>query len=99
MVYGQGQAPYLMGLCALRAPRYVLRQMRVQLCLEPITLSDDLLLCGENADALRYDDPFADSLVFLEPRLTRARELLAPHGTLYFHIDYREVHYCKLLLD
>ena len=28
-----------------------------------------------------------------------ARELLAPHGTLYFHIDYREAHYCKLLLD
>ena len=27
------------------------------------------------------------------------RELLAPHGTLYFHIDYREAHYCKLLLD
>ena len=36
---------------------------------------------------------------FLEPRLRRARELLAPHGTLYFHIDYREAHYCKLLLD
>ena len=36
---------------------------------------------------------------FLEPRLARARELLAPHGTLYFHVDYREAHYCKLLLD
>ena len=35
----------------------------------------------------------------LEPRLARARSLLAPHGTLYFHIDYREAHYCKLLLD
>ena len=33
------------------------------------------------------------------PALRRARELLAPHGTLYFHIDYREAHYCKLLLD
>jgi len=49
--------------------------------------------------SLRYDDAFADYLSFLEPRLTRARELLAPHGTLYFHIDYREAHYCKLLLD
>ena len=29
----------------------------------------------------------------------RCRELLASHGTLYFHIDYREAHYCKLLLD
>jgi site-specific DNA-methyltransferase (adenine-specific) len=48
---------------------------------------------------LSYDDQFADYLGFLEPRLARARELLAPHGTLYFHIDYREAHYCKLLLD
>jgi site-specific DNA-methyltransferase (adenine-specific) len=48
---------------------------------------------------LSYDDAFADYLAFLQPRLARARELLAPHGTLYFHIDYREAHYCKLLLD
>lgn len=48
---------------------------------------------------LSYDDAFGDYLAFLEPRLSRARELLAPHGTLYFHIDYREAHYCKLLLD
>jgi site-specific DNA-methyltransferase (adenine-specific) len=48
---------------------------------------------------LRYDDDFGDYLGFLEPRLRRARELLADHGTLYFHIDYREAHYCKLLLD
>jgi site-specific DNA-methyltransferase (adenine-specific) len=49
--------------------------------------------------SLSYDDSFSDYLGFLEPRLARARELLAPHGTLYFHIDYREAHYCKLLLD
>jgi site-specific DNA-methyltransferase (adenine-specific) len=48
---------------------------------------------------LRYDDEFGDYLGFLEPRLRLARELLATHGTLYFHIDYREAHYCKLLLD
>ena len=48
---------------------------------------------------LSYDDRFGDYLGFLAPRLRRARELLAPHGTLYFHIDYREAHYCKLLLD
>jgi site-specific DNA-methyltransferase (adenine-specific) len=48
---------------------------------------------------LSYEDAFADYLAFLEPRLARMRELLAPHGTLYFHIDYREAHYCKLLLD
>jgi site-specific DNA-methyltransferase (adenine-specific) len=48
---------------------------------------------------LSFEDRFGDYLGFLEPRLRRARELLAPHGTLYFHIDYREAHYCKLLLD
>ncbi len=50
-------------------------------------------------NTVSYDDAFADYLGFLEPRLRRARALLAPHGTLYFHIDYREAHYCKLLLD
>ncbi len=49
--------------------------------------------------SLRYDDAFSDYLSFLEPRLRACRELLASHGTLYFHIDYREAHYCKLLLD
>ncbi len=48
---------------------------------------------------LSYDDAFSDYLGFLEPRLSRVRDLLADHGTLYFHIDYREAHYCKLLLD
>jgi site-specific DNA-methyltransferase (adenine-specific) len=48
---------------------------------------------------LSYDDAFGDYLAFLEVRLERVRSLLAPHGTLYFHIDYREAHYCKLLLD
>jgi site-specific DNA-methyltransferase (adenine-specific) len=46
-----------------------------------------------------YVDEFADYLAFLEPRLIEGRRVLAPSGTLYFHIDYREAHYCKLLLD
>ncbi len=46
-----------------------------------------------------YHDEFADYLAFLEPRLVEARRVLSPSGTLYFHIDYREAHYCKLLLD
>jgi site-specific DNA-methyltransferase (adenine-specific) len=49
--------------------------------------------------SLSFEDSFEDYLGFLEPRLRRARDLLAPHGTLYFHIDYREAHYVKLLLD
>ncbi|HEV3093104.1 MAG TPA: site-specific DNA-methyltransferase [Solirubrobacteraceae bacterium] len=47
----------------------------------------------------RYRDAFEDYLTFLEPRLLQAHRLLHPTGTLYFHIDYREAHYCKLLLD
>ena len=46
-----------------------------------------------------YRDPFDDYLAFLEPRLREAHRLLGAHGTFYFHIDYREAHYCKLLLD
>jgi site-specific DNA-methyltransferase (adenine-specific) len=46
-----------------------------------------------------YLDEFADYLTFLEPRLVEGRRVLAATGTLYFHIDYREAHYCKLLLD
>ncbi len=46
-----------------------------------------------------YQDQFDDYLGFLEPRLLEAYRVLKPHGSLYFHIDYREVHYCKILLD
>ena len=46
-----------------------------------------------------YRDSFDDYLGFLAPRLEHAHRLLDPAGTLYFHIDYREAHYCKLLLD
>ncbi len=46
-----------------------------------------------------YVDSFDDYLRFLGPRLEEARRLLTASGTLYFHIDYREAHYCKLLLD
>jgi site-specific DNA-methyltransferase (adenine-specific) len=46
-----------------------------------------------------YRDAFDDYLGFLAPRLEHAHRLLAPSGTLYFHIDYREAHYCKVLLD
>src|SRR5438552_911680 len=46
-----------------------------------------------------YADSFDDYLAFLEPRLTEAYRLLSATGTFYFHSDYREVHYCKVLLD
>jgi site-specific DNA-methyltransferase (adenine-specific) len=46
-----------------------------------------------------YADSFEDYEAFLRPRLEEAYRVLSPHGCLYFHIDYREVHYCKLWLD
>lgn len=46
-----------------------------------------------------YLDAFDDYSEFIAPRFEHAYRLLADHGTLYFHIDYREAHYCKLLLD
>lgn len=46
-----------------------------------------------------YEDTFEDYFNFLTPRLKEAHRLLEQTGALYFHIDYRESHYCKVLLD
>jgi site-specific DNA-methyltransferase (adenine-specific) len=46
-----------------------------------------------------FADHFDDYLAFLEPRLVEAHRVLAANGTLYLHMDYREVHYVKVLLD
>ncbi len=46
-----------------------------------------------------YDDTFDDYWTFLEPRLLEAWRLLGPEGTLYVHLDYREAHYAKVMLD
>ena len=46
-----------------------------------------------------FADQFDDYLAFLRPRLQEAQRVLASDGSLYFHVDFREVHYCKLLLD
>jgi site-specific DNA-methyltransferase (adenine-specific) len=54
---------------------------------------------SEVLDRSSYRDEFDDYLGFLEPRLVQARRLLNRSGTLYFHVDYREAHYCKVLLD
>ncbi len=52
-----------------------------------------------NTASKSYGDNFDDYLGFIEPRLKEAHRLLSEDGTLYFHIDYREAHYCKILLD
>lgn len=56
------------------------------------TIRDDI---GTKA----YSDSFDDYLSFIEPRLKEAYRILKPTGSFFLHIDYREVHYCKVLLD
>jgi len=53
----------------------------------------------ERIGASGFDDAFDDYLGFLEPRLRHARRILKPAGSFFLHVDYREVHYCKVMLD
>lgn len=46
-----------------------------------------------------YADSFDNYLAFLRPRIEEARRLLTPTGSLFLHVDPREVHYCKVMLD
>ena len=48
---------------------------------------------------IAYEDSYDHYLEFLEPRLVEMHRLLAPDGTLYLHLDYREAHYVKVALD
>ncbi len=47
----------------------------------------------------RFHDSFDDYIGWLRPRLEQTRRILATHGTAYLHVDPRESHYCKVLLD
>jgi site-specific DNA-methyltransferase (adenine-specific) len=47
----------------------------------------------------QYADAFDDYCAFLEPRLLEAWRVLAPHGSIFIHLDYRESHYVKVLCD
>lgn len=46
-----------------------------------------------------YADVYDDYLGFLEPRLIEARRVLTANGSFFLHLDYREVHYVKVMLD
>lgn len=54
---------------------------------------------SERVTSRSFADRFDDYLAFLEPRLLEAHRVLKPSGSLYLHLDYREAHACKLLLD
>ena len=54
----------------------------------------------EHVATTSYADRFDDYVDgFLGPRLAEMHRLLAPTGTLYLHLDYREAHYVKVALD
>lgn len=53
----------------------------------------------EKVGTASFPDQFDDYLGFLEPRLRQAHRLLTPTGSLFVHLDYREVHHVKVLLD
>lgn len=53
----------------------------------------------ERLRSLAYADSFDDFMGFLAPRLELIASLLTPTGSLFVHLDYREVHYCKVFLD
>ena len=53
----------------------------------------------ERLGSRSFDDAYEDYLAFLEPFLVEAQRVLAPTGSLYLHLDYREVHYAKVLAD
>ena len=53
----------------------------------------------ERVGSSEFGDQFDDYLAFLEPRLLEAKRILRPNGSFFLHVDYREVHYCKVLLD
>ena len=50
---------------------------------------------------LAWDDdlPLDDHLAALEARVRQVHRVLAPHGSLYLHVDWRTVHHVRLLLD
>lgn len=47
----------------------------------------------------QYEDNYKNFLAFLLPRLYEAKRILKDRGSLFFHLDFREIHYCKVMLD
>ena len=80
------------------------RQKRVRLATRRDEAGDRTGFHGQRYKTLKlgtrsFADTFDDYLAFLEPRLEHARRLLTPHGSFFLHLDYREVHYAKVLCD
>lgn len=50
-------------------------------------------------DSHHFNDDYIDFIGFIKPRIEEAYRILTDDGSLFFHIDYREVHYVKVFLD
>lgn len=52
-------------------------------------------------DSFRYNDSFSHStwLSYIRSRLQVAKELLRQDGMIFVHLDFNEIHYCKILMD
>jgi len=48
---------------------------------------------------ISYEDQYENYKSFIVPRFEQAYRILALNGSLFVHLDYREVHYCKVWLD
>lgn len=83
------------------------RQQRTEIHVEPDAQGDRVGFKGityrtHKGKTTHYTDKFESSdayLQFLRPRFEAAYRVLHPHGSFFLHIDYREVHYCKVMLD
>lgn len=53
----------------------------------------------EKLSSVGYEDKFDDFIGFIKPRIKEIHRVLKPTGSLYFHINYKEVHYCKVMID
>ena len=82
-------------------------QRRTEIQVEPDVNGDRVGFQGKTyrtrtGKTTHYTDKFESSdayLQFLRPRFEEAYRVLHPHGSFFLHIDYREVHYCKVMLD
>lgn len=59
----------------------------------------DKLYTSVPQSTYEFPDIFDDYMEFLRPRLDQAYRVLAPHGSMFLHMDYRNVHYAKVLMD
>lgn len=53
----------------------------------------------EPVSTFSYDDHFDDYHAFLRERLVEIYRVLRPQGSLFLHLDPRESHYAKVILD